>query len=50
MALAAGPVVLKARRMFDSKSDRVTTPGLVVVVAGKIQGIGADAAMRRERR
>jgi imidazolonepropionase-like amidohydrolase len=45
MALAAGPVVLKARRMFDGKSDRVTTSGLVVVVAGKIQGIGADAAM-----
>src|SRR5579859_3816367 len=43
-ALGAGPVVLKARRMFDGKSDRVTTPGLVVVVAGKIQGTGTDAA------
>src|SRR6476646_1032925 len=45
MALAAGPVVLKARRMFDGKSDRITTPGLVVVVAGTLQGIGADAAV-----
>src|SRR5882724_8855245 len=42
-ALAAGPVVVKARRMFDGKSDRVIMPGLVVVVAGKIQGTGADA-------
>src|SRR5438067_10162978 len=44
-AFAAGPVVLKAGRMFDGKSDRVTTPGLVVVVAGKIQGTGVDAAV-----
>src|SRR5690242_9480727 len=44
-ALAAGPMVLKARRMFDGRSDRVTQPGLVVVVAGKIQGAGVDAAV-----
>ena len=43
--LAADPVVLKAARMFDGKSDRVITPGLVVVVTGKIQGIGAGAAL-----
>ena len=40
---AAGPFVLKTSRMFDGRSDRLTTPGLVVVVAGKIQGVGASA-------
>ena len=44
-ACAAGPVVLRAARMFDGKSDRMTTPGLVVVVAGQIQGVGAGAAI-----
>lgn len=44
-ALAADPVILKAARMFDGKSDRVITPGLVVVVTGKIQGIGTGAAL-----
>jgi len=43
--LAADPVILKAARMFDGKSDRVITPGLVVVVTGKIQGIGAGAPL-----
>ncbi len=42
-APAAGPVVLKAHRMFDGRSDRIVTPGLVVVVAGKIQGTGEGA-------
>ncbi|MBZ5595658.1 MAG: amidohydrolase family protein [Acidobacteriia bacterium] len=42
-AFAAGPFVLKASRMFDGRSDRLTTPGLVVVVTGKIQGVGASA-------
>ncbi len=42
-APAAGPVVLKANRMFDGKSDRVVMPGFVVIVAGKIQGVGAGA-------
>src|SRR5437588_3369939 len=41
--LAAGPAVVKANRMFDGKSDRLISPGLVVVVAGKIQGVGANA-------
>jgi imidazolonepropionase-like amidohydrolase len=42
-APAAGPIVLKANRMFDGRSDHITTPGLVVIVAGKIQGVGAGA-------
>ena len=35
--------VIRAARMFDAKSDRVTTPGLVVVADGKIQAAGAGA-------
>jgi imidazolonepropionase-like amidohydrolase len=37
--------VLKAARMFDGKSDSLTTPGLVVVADGKIVGVGAGASM-----
>jgi len=36
--------VLKAARMFDGKSSGVTSPGVVVVTAGKIAGVGANAA------
>jgi imidazolonepropionase-like amidohydrolase len=42
-AAAAGPIVLKASRMFDGASGHLASPGLVVVVAGKIQGVGAGA-------
>jgi imidazolonepropionase-like amidohydrolase len=42
-AFAAGPFILKASRMFDGRSDRLATPGIVIVVAGKIQGVGAAA-------
>jgi imidazolonepropionase-like amidohydrolase len=44
-ALAAEPVILKASRMFDGKSDHLATPGLVVVVAGQIEAVGAGAAI-----
>ena len=37
------PIVIKAARMFDGKSDRVVAPGLLVVVGGVIQGVGAGA-------
>jgi imidazolonepropionase-like amidohydrolase len=37
--------VLKAARMFDGKSDSLTTPGMVVVQNGKIVGVGATASM-----
>ena len=37
--------VLKAARMFDGKSDALIKPGLVVVADGKIQGVGAGAAI-----
>jgi imidazolonepropionase-like amidohydrolase len=37
--------VLKAARIFDGKGDHVTSPGLVVVVNGKIAGVGSNAAI-----
>ena len=37
--------VLKAARMFDGKSDSLTTPGMVVVQNGKITGVGASASV-----
>jgi len=40
----SGPVVLKAARMFDGKSDQLLTPGIVVVVNGKIAA--ADTSCR----
>src|ERR1043166_4973773 len=40
---AAKTYVLKAARMFDGKSDSLTTPGLVIVRDGKIVGVGANA-------
>jgi len=37
------PIVLKAARLFDSISGKLTQPGLVVVAGSKIQAVGADA-------
>jgi imidazolonepropionase-like amidohydrolase len=37
--------VLKAARMFDGKSNALSTPGVVVVTAGKIAGVGTQAAI-----
>ena len=37
--------VLKAARMFDGKSDAVSSPGVVVVTGGKIVAVGANAAI-----
>jgi imidazolonepropionase-like amidohydrolase len=37
------PIVLKAAWMFDGVSDRVVSPGLVVVLGDKIRGVGANA-------
>src|SRR5579862_3060107 len=42
---AAAPIVLKASRLFDGASDRITSPGLVVIVAGKIQAVGPGAPL-----
>ncbi len=37
------PVVLRAAHLFDGKSNTLVSPGLVVVVDGKITGIGPAA-------
>ena len=37
------PIVLRAARMFDGKSDRMVSPGLVVVLGDKIRGVGPQA-------
>lgn len=36
---------LKAARLFDGKSDALVSPGVVVVTAGKIVGVGSAAAI-----
>ena len=36
-------IVIKAARLFDGKNERLTTPGVIVVVDGKIQSLGAGA-------
>ncbi|MBA2734524.1 MAG: amidohydrolase family protein [Acidobacteria bacterium] len=38
-------IVIKAARMFDGKSERTVSPGVVVVSGGKIQATGASAAI-----
>jgi imidazolonepropionase-like amidohydrolase len=37
------PLVLKAARLFDSKSGKLVTPGVVVVTDGKIVAAGSSA-------
>src|SRR6202790_4356439 len=37
------PLESKAGRVFDGVSDRVVSPGLVVVLGEKIRGVGARA-------
>ena len=41
--LSAQTNVLKAARMFDSTTGKITTPGLIVVANGKIQSVGGTA-------
>ena len=40
---AAEPLVIRAARLFDGKSDTLQTPGLVVVEDGKIRQVGGAA-------
>ena len=44
----AGPVVVKAARMFDGKGDRIVSPGVVVVANGKITAAGAKAQIPQD--
>lgn len=41
----SAPLVLKAAHLFDGKSGRLVSPGLVVVQGGKIVGVGAGAGI-----
>src|ERR1700722_12526095 len=43
LSARSNPIVIKAARMFDGLSDRVVSPGLVVVLGEKIRGVGAKA-------
>jgi len=45
LAAADKIYVLKAARMFDGKSDRVVSPGLVVVANDKIVAVGRNTAV-----
>ena len=42
---ASKSYVLRARQMFDGKSDALRKPGLVVVTDGKIAAVGSGAAI-----
>ena len=44
LAAQPRPVVLKAARMFDGKSDRLVSPGLVVVQGGRILSLANPPA------
>ena len=38
-------VVLRAARLFDGKSDRLVSPGIIIVIGDKIQAVGSGAAV-----
>jgi imidazolonepropionase-like amidohydrolase len=40
---SAGPIVLKAARLFDSVSGKLVEHGVVVVLGQKIEAVGSDA-------
>ena len=42
-APAPKPVVVKAARIFDSRTGRISSPGLIVVEGGKIASVGGSA-------
>ncbi|MBM3796454.1 MAG: amidohydrolase family protein [Acidobacteria bacterium] len=41
--VAAGPIVLKAARLYDGQADRLVSPGIVVVDGARIVGVGTGA-------
>lgn len=43
LAAAPPPIVLKAARLFDSRTGNMVSPAVLVVVNGKIAGVGAQA-------
>jgi imidazolonepropionase-like amidohydrolase len=43
LAAPPRPIVLRAARLYDGRTDRATAPGLVVVVGDRIQAVGRAA-------
>src|SRR5262252_4658985 len=43
VASAGSTTVIKAARLFDGKSDRLISPGIIVVRDGKIVSVGAKS-------
>jgi imidazolonepropionase-like amidohydrolase len=41
----ARPIVLRAARLFDGRSDKVVSPGIVVIQGGQIAGVGSTAVV-----
>src|SRR5512138_3456261 len=41
---AEPPIVLTAARLFDGKSDKLVTPGRVLIVGDKIEAVGSFKA------
>jgi len=39
------PIVLRSARLFDGKAEMTVSPGLIVIRAGKIAGVGKNAAV-----
>ena len=39
------PIVLKAARLFDAKTGKLVTPGIVVVTGGQISASGSNASV-----
>lgn len=42
---ASRAIVLKAARMYDGKSDRLVSPGVVVIIGKAIRSVGTNAAI-----
>jgi imidazolonepropionase-like amidohydrolase len=49
-APAATPIVLKAARLFDGRSGKLSQPGLVIVRGERIVAVGKDAAIPADAR
>jgi imidazolonepropionase-like amidohydrolase len=47
-ALAARPTVLRAQRLFDARSGKVVSPGVVLVRDGRIEAVGSGTALPKD--
>src|SRR5579859_7343921 len=44
-SVSSPAVVLKSARLYDGKSDRLTSPGIILVRGNKIEAVGPGAAI-----